>query len=55
MKSYAVTWVVGETIEVEANSSEEAESIVANMTNEQLFVDMENIMAGFEIIDIEPC
>ena len=55
MKIYAVTWVVGETIEVQAKSPEEAEDIVTNMTEKQLFYDMENIMAAFEIVDIEPC
>jgi hypothetical protein len=55
MKCYAVTWTVGETIKIEANSAEEAEDIVTNMTDKQLFDDMKNIMAGFEIICVDLC
>ena len=53
MTSYAITWTVGETRVVEAHSIAQAEEIIINMTDEELLKDMKNIMASFEIIDIE--
>ena len=53
MASYAITWIVGETRVVNARSKAQAEEIVSNMTDEELLEDLKNIMASFEIVEIQ--
>lgn len=53
MASYAITWTVGETRVVNARSKAQAEEIILNMADEELLKDLENIMASFEIMEIE--
>lgn len=53
MALYAITWIVGETRVIEARSRAQAEEIITNMTDEELLEDLENIMASFEIMEID--
>jgi len=53
MALYAITWTVGETRVVNARSIAQAEEIIINMTDAELLKDLKNIMASFEIMDIE--
>jgi hypothetical protein len=53
MALYAITWTVGETRVVNARSIAHAEEIITNMTDDELLRDLKNIMASFEVMDIE--
>ena len=53
MALYAITWTVGETRVIEARPIAHAEEIIINMTNEELLKDLKNIMASFEITNVE--
>jgi hypothetical protein len=53
MNTYAVTWTIGETKLIKATSKSEALDIVANLTDADLLADIRNIMASFEVTDIE--
>jgi hypothetical protein len=53
MNTYAITWSIGETRLIEAKSESDALIILENLSNDDLLANLENIMASFEVMDIE--
>jgi hypothetical protein len=53
MPTYAITWSIGETRLVKAESKAEAERLINNLSDTELLSDLKNIMQSFEVIKIE--